>query len=157
MRLEIAERKFGGRLCGQHGIHFSQSRTNSSSDFRTLSPCTDPILKETRMILDFKSPFYLIYWLGNAESHSHLMGLSTVVHRAEIPHADHIKGILPDVGATSHNDAITLKKSLKIVKIIFKSCSRWYSQSEKSKISCWIQFTGKNNWIIILAKSYIIF
>ena len=44
------------------------------------------------------------------------MRLSTVVHRAEIPHADHIKDILADVGATSHNDAFTMKnlgKSLK--------------------------------------------
>lgn len=37
------------------------------------------------------------------------MRLSTVVHRAEIPHADHIKDILADVGAASHNDAETMK------------------------------------------------
>ena len=69
----------------------------------------------------FSIRFNLIHWLGNtdsgiAESNSHLMRLSTVVHRAEIPYADHIKDILADVGATSHNDASTMKnlgKSLK--------------------------------------------
>ena len=48
------------------------------------------------------------------------MRLSTVVHRAEIPHAGHIKGILADVGATSRNDALTMKN----IKIIFQSSSR---------------------------------
>ena len=44
------------------------------------------------------------------------MRLSTVVHRAEIPHADHIKDILADVDAASHNDARKAKNLGKFLK-----------------------------------------
>ena len=47
------------------------------------------------------------------------MRLSTVVHRAEIPHADHIKGILAEFGATSHFDALTMKNLEKSLKQYF--------------------------------------
>ena len=42
-------------------------------------------------------------------SYSQLNGLSTVMHRAEIPRADHIKGILARTDATSGDDVTLLK------------------------------------------------